>query len=58
MNNAYKPWTKEMDKELARLLSLGVESQAIAYKMGRSELSISQRTMLLHNRGILSIHPV
>ena len=47
-----------MDRELARLLSLGVESEAIAYKMGRSELAICLRAMLLHNRGDVSIHLV
>ena len=54
---AYKRWTPEMDKELISLLSVSTPSLAIALTMGRSELAISQRMMLLHNRSDLVMLP-
>jgi len=54
---AYKPWSQAMDKEFIFLLSSGTPSDAIALKMGRSELALSQRMMLLHNRSDLVMLP-
>ena len=54
---AYKRWTQDMDKELISLLSSGTPSLAIALTMGRSELAICQRIMLLHNRSDLVMLP-
>ena len=54
---AYKRWTQDMDKELISLLSSGTPSLAIALTMGRSELAICQRIMLLHNRSNLVMLP-
>ena len=54
---AYKSWTSDMDKELIALLSSSMPSMAIALMMGRSELAICQRIMLLHNRGELVMLP-
>ena len=54
---AYKRWTSDMDKELIALLSSSMPSMAIALMMGRSELAICQRIMLLHNRGELVMLP-
>ena len=54
---AYKHWTQDMDKELISLLSSGTPSLAIALTMGRSELAICQRIMLLHNRSDLVMLP-
>ena len=54
---AYKRWTQDMDKELISLLSSGTPSLAIALTMGRSELAICQRIMLLHDRSDLVMLP-
>ena len=54
---AYKRWTQDMDKELISLLSSGTPSLAIALTIGRSELAICQRIMLLHNRSNLVMLP-
>jgi len=54
---AYKRWTPEMDKELISLLSVSTPSLAIALTMGRSELAICQRILLLHNRNDLVMLP-
>ena len=54
---AYKRWTQDMDKELISLLSSGTPSLAIALTIGRSELAICQRIMLLHNRSGLVMLP-
>ena len=54
---AYKPWSQAMDKEFIFLLSSGTPSDAIALKMGRSELALCQRMMLLHNRSDLVMLP-
>ena len=47
-----------MDDELKRLLSWGIQLEAIAFKMGRSKLAICLRVMHLHDRGELGVHPV
>ena len=54
---AYRRWTQDMDKELISLLSSGTPSLAIALTMGRSELAICQRIMLLHDRSDLVMLP-
>ena len=54
---AYKRWTSDMDKELIALLSSSMPSMAIALMMGRSELAICQRIMLLHDRSDLVMLP-
>ena len=54
---AYKRWTQDMDKELISLLSSGTPSLAIALTMGRSELAICHRIMLLHDRAELVMLP-